>query len=211
MDSTIIKLEPGKISLTIDFEHLDHKPVIIAVADIPADGRDRIYYQRQVLNESRVIVNLPFHPDQVKVVTFNAKIKTILQGKLKPVNIPYLDKPTDKRPYSIDEIKIIKDYTISSPASTYKDKPIIRYNPDKMRHYTEPSKKFIMYHELGHNFFNDEEKADRFATIVLLNQGFNISSAIYALTTVLGRSKENVIRSFNQNELLKKISNQYYG
>ena len=55
-----------------------------------------------------------------------------------------------------------------------------------------------------------KKKTDAWATVSFLNDGYNISSAIYALTKILGRSEENVKRMLAQHKLLLEISKNYY-
>lgn len=50
------------------------------------------------------------------------------------------------------------------------------------------AQKFIIAHELGHFYYQDEEYADMFAAQSMLKRGYNPSSIMYTLINVLKRS-----------------------
>lgn len=210
MDYSNLQLDPGKIHLKVKLSGVPSEPYLIQIRDVDANPENRIFYERWV-KDSEVNINLPIHPDRVKLWVSRGKIESILKSPLKVKQIPYLDKPTHKRPYDLEDIEFRVNPHLVSPARMFTKHPIIEYNPRKMKKMTEPTVRFIFYHELGHHFFDDEEKADRWALITFLNQGFNLSSAIYALTRTLGKSTDNVKRMLSQHSLLKQLSKRFYG
>lgn len=173
------------------------------------DTNGQTWYWRE-LSDNEAIINLPSHSGLIKLDTSSGNIVSTLIGDLKPPVIPYLYEPETKRPYQLSDIVFKENYSIKSPARMFTDKPIVEWNPNLLKRYPKPIQKFIMWHEIGHNFFDDEQKADTWATITFLNEGWCLSSAIYALTKVLGKSSENINRMLFQNELLKKLSALYY-
>jgi hypothetical protein len=211
VDSIILDLNPEGVTLNVAMSGVENKVYVIAVTDVPANTGNRIYFQREVHGESQVIINLPKHSREVVLKVTAGKIGNVWQSKLKPPKIPYQDLAEYSRPYRFEDIIVRADYTISSPACIYKELPVILYNPKLMEEMTEPTKVFVIDHEFGHLFHTDEQKADRWALVTFLNEGYSLSSAIYALTMVLGVSKENVERMVAQHELLKEISLKYYG
>lgn len=58
-----------------------------------------------------------------------------------------------------------------------------------------PCVKFILFHELGHYFYKDEELCDLFAVVCMLQNGFNYYDCILTQTRYLNRSAETVKRT----------------
>ena len=196
------------VTLTVWTEGIKGKPYDLAILD--RGTPNKVYYQR-TLTDPKAVINLPLHSQRPVIVSNNRVITRVSQSKLKYPNIPYLDVATHKRPYSLDDIKLVPNPNIDSPARMFTNKPVIEFNPIKMDKMPIPIQMFIYCHELGHQYFNDEEKADRWATITFLNRGFNLSSAIYALTKVLNHSNQNIERMIKQDQLLQQLSKRYYG
>lgn len=218
-------MKPVKLDLGFDPANLrvstvnpDKKKFRIQVlSPLNAQGKRKIYYDR-ISNDEIVNIPLPKHSNTVFIRTTGIPINNILTGPLKPPKIPYLDKPTRKAPYSADQIRIEKNPNLKSPALIFRNKPVIQYNPLILEKLPTPVQTFILFHEMGHIFFGPELsiedreiKTDRWAVVTFLNEGYPLSSALYALTKVLNRSPLNVKRIIEQSNLLKQLSMQYYG
>lgn len=204
---TPVKLHNGPVKIIVKTE-TGGKPYNLIAADKDA----AIWYYRQLdADEKEAHVCLPYHPDEIYLFVDNgSSIVSSLIAPLRPPVIPQLFTPEVKRPYTFDQVEILEDYTLQSPASMLTDEPVILYNPALMKTYPKPVQEFIFKHEMGHQMFDDEQKADTWATIDFLNDGWCISSAMYALLRVLGNSDENVYRIIYQDELLKHLAERYY-
>lgn len=91
----------------------------------------------------------------------------------------------------------IKDFTIinnpnlhNTPARVFTHEGIIEKG-SQFRNYSSPMQVFFLLHEVGHFFYRTEEYCDLFALVHFLKMGYNMSTAMYALTTVLRRNKQN--------------------
>ena len=71
-----------------------------------------------------------------------------------------------------------------TPARNFTHKGIIEISP-KFKTYPFCTRKFILYHEKGHFFYKSEELADLWAAKEFVKDGYNNSSAFYALKNVL--------------------------
>ena len=61
-------------------------------------------------------------------------------------------------------------------------------------HYPQFARLFIIQHELGHMWYDSEEKADEFAMYHFLKQGHNCTSALLSLKCFLRRSADKIKR-----------------
>jgi hypothetical protein len=198
------KLQKGPVQLTVLLEATRGLNLVQVL-----DSQGNTWFYRLV-TESEVIINLPIHPEDVIIVSVNAPILSILQARLIPPKISYVYPPDAKRPYNWSEIKYIPNPIMNGPARMFTDRPLVEYNPAQLATMSEPVKRFVLIHEHGHNYHDEEHKTDAWALVTFLNQGWGLSSAIYALLHVLKRSDENVYRIIHQNELIKQIAKRYY-
>jgi len=60
--------------------------------------------------------------------------------------------------------------------------------------YSHPTRVFFRLHEIGHFYYKTEKFCDLFATYHFLQMGYNKSTAMYCLTNVLRRNKQNLER-----------------
>ena len=209
MSVTVLDLGREPVTLNVEVTGVDSRPYTVAVVD-RLKGDYKILYDRTVKGNS-FNFNLPRHTGKAYLILSEGKVKSILKSDLKFPDLPYLDKAELSRPYDMTKMQFRPNRNMRSPARMFVNKPVIEYNPDKMREYSEPVKVFIMFHEAGHQFFDDEIKTDRFAVISFLNAGYNLSSAMYALKDVLNVSEENIERILSQHDLLKHLSRSIYG
>jgi len=171
---------------------------------------DTIFYERKV-NTSKVQVNLPKHGKKVHLIVLGpATLDRILITKLNKIRIPHAKKPSALRPYKLKDIVLVPNNDLDSPARIFTKYPVIEFNPKIFNKFSEPTRAFILLHEMAHYYFDKEEEADRWATIEFLNMGYNLSSANYALTHVLHKQPENVKRMITQDKFLNDINNLVY-
>lgn len=217
MDAVPLTLQDGPLTLIVRTTGTGGQPHTVRIIAPRREGRNPIYYERKVADDT-ININLPVHPKKVILTTEEGRVKDVLQGPLTAPQIPYFDAPTRKAPYEPEDIVYEPKWDMESPARIFSNKPLIQYNPDKINKLPEPIKRFIFMHELAHLYFGKElplkereMKCDTWAAITFLNQGWNLSSAIYALTQVLNRNKVNVARMLKQRDLIRYLSDNYYG
>lgn len=211
MNISRINLPRGPISVHLTIEGTQGRPYTVALLDSPDLTTATVYYERHKLTDREINFNLRSVPKTPYILLTRGELKMYFSGPMRSPNIPYRDATSATRPYSLEEIKLVPNTQMTTPARMFTNKPIIEFNPDYMRTFSPETRRFIMLHELGHYYHDNEEKADGWAAVEFLNTGGNLSTAIYALTGVLGRTPENVQRMITQHSLLKKISREYYG
>jgi len=168
-----------------------------------------VFYER-FASKQNVSFNLPKHTPSIDLgVIGRPEISSYLVCPLEKVNIE-LDLPIEAtRPFQVKDIKFAHNTSMHSPARFHTKYPLIEINPIKMAIYSYPVQVFIKYHELGHYLYDREFKADLWATVAFLNDGFNISSAVFALD-VLSVSKENINRVLTARPILDYLNKRYY-
>lgn len=117
-----------------------------------------------------------------------------------PVNLPDPERNSSAAP---DQIFITENFTVEhTPArinATTGEVQIcagFESLPNEVRY-------FILLHELGHRLFKTETLCDQFALKKFLDQGYNPSQAVIALTRILRPTPENYKRI---NNIFKIIS-----
>lgn len=112
--------------------------------------------------------------------------------KVVDIEIPSID--FDLPPFERDRIKdfvIIDNPNLhNTPARVFTHEGIVEKGSLFYR-YTQPMKVFFLLHEVGHFYYKTEEYCDLFALVHFLQMGYNMSTAMYALTNVLRRNKQN--------------------
>jgi hypothetical protein len=90
-----------------------------------------------------------------------------------------------------------------TPARHFYKKNIIETGPNFYK-YPFPIRVFILCHEVAHCFYSDEMKADTFACLLYIKNGYNKSMALHSLTDVLNmKSTQNRERVNNLIKILK--------
>jgi len=170
----------------------------------------QIYFER--LHDREFIrINVPQHSDLINVIVVGGPlVDEVIVTELTPLHIPFPHLPPNKRPYMPSELHVEFNNGMHTPARIFTDKPLIEINKKQMRKYNQGVAYFINLHELGHMYFDEEKKADMWATIKFLNDGYNVSTVTNALVGVLGKTPENVDRMFASNKLLNMIHNSQY-
>lgn len=205
MDIATVNVGKSPVSLNVQVEGVN------GYYDIYVFGSNGKWYYHRRWNEPEVTINLPTHTEQVYVSVNKGKIKNVDIGLIQTLQVPYPDQPIRRRPYSLKDLRFYERPGITGPARISKHVPVVELNPDLMMNYPEHVQKFIQLHEAGHTFFDEEDKTDAWAAVTFVNNGYNLSTALFALTRVLNRDNPaNLKRVFRQHELLKEID-RYYG
>jgi hypothetical protein len=109
------------------------------------------------------------------------KFEKLVPAKFQ-VTMPFRQRNRAK-PY-----EIVTNYSLThTPARIHTFSGRIEVSP---QFHTFPifAQKFIIYHELGHFYYQDEPFADMFAAKMMLEKGYNPTSIMYTLINVLKRS-----------------------
>jgi len=104
--------------------------------------------------------------------------------------------PVDRARMKKISIRYNKDL-VHTPARIFTKQGVIEIGP-KYKSFPFPTRLFILCHEEGHLLYSNEQDADIFALKNYVNNGYNKSSAIYAMTKVLKPSKGNTERILQQ-------------
>lgn len=163
------------------------------------NGNGKIYFERYLDGKTpRIKFNIP----NAGVYAISSNTEII---KRVPIEISSLN--VNLPPFERDRIK---DFTIISnpklyttPARIFTNEGIIEKGA-AFNSYPDPMKVFFLLHEVGHFFYKTEEYCDLFALVHFLQMGYNMSTAIYCLTKVLRKNKQNVDRViFLYNHMVK--------
>lgn len=119
---------------------------------------------------------------------------------VKVVSIEVPDKYPELPPANRDRLKPVKkvynpemDNITTTPIRIYTEPGIIEYG-NRFLSFIKPIQLFLEFHEEGHFFYTQEENCDMYALINFIRKGYNQSTAYYALSHILSRSKGNIER-----------------
>lgn len=115
--------------------------------------------------------------------TTNVECKSIA---IKPIEIEPLNfkLPKPQRNY-FQPFRILKNNSLkSTPARHYYKIGVIEIGPVFFK-FPHCIRLFILLHEVGHFYYKDEHLADAYAAKKFIENGYNNSSAMYALTRIL--------------------------
>lgn len=163
----------------------------------------KIYFERFLNGQTpRIKFNIP----NAGVYTTANNIEII---KRTAIEIPTLDFTLP--PFERDRIKnfvIIDNPELhNTPARVFTHEGVIEKG-SQFNKYPKPVRVFFLLHEVGHFYYKTEMYCDLFALVNFLQMGYNMSTAMYALTNVLRRTKENRERIlFIYNHLFKNKQN----
>lgn len=110
--------------------------------------------------------------------------------------------PDRERNKTVGIKKIVIKPDMDSPARIYTDDQVILVS-DKWLAYPVEMRFFILLHEVGHFYYQEEWKCDTFAAHWFIKLGFNPSQAFESLAGVLCDSDTNDERINNIYNLLK--------
>jgi len=165
------------------------------------DFKGRIYYSREIGNFDKIEVNF------VRGGTFksNVDFKVLKIGRIK-IKEPSFELPKQerKRFKPITILKVIGKSKITgksftSPARIFTQLGVVETG-EKFNNYSQPTKTFILLHELGHFFYETEWKCDLFAYYHFINLGYNDSQAFYSLSKILRMTRKDAKGKEVENE-----------
>jgi hypothetical protein len=143
----------------------------------------------------------PCKGEEIIKINCNHTGEIIIKGAkfLKFVPITKYKLKSLPAPERFDEnkFKIIFSNVIKSPLVVYRKKGIIFVNNYYLQQPLE-WKKFMIYHELGHQYHQTETGADTYALNMIAKNGGNLSQVYYCLLETLKPSE-------SKNERLKNI------
>lgn len=165
---------------TVYVRFLGVTPVQFELYDTAGD----LYFFRALHNTPRIKFNI-VHPG---TYSSNAPFEVVKITDIEiPSTLPALPAFERNREKPLD-IQFNADLD-SSPARIFSHTGKIEVGA---RFYELPKavRLFILLHEAGHLYYETETKCDMFALIHFLKMGYNRSTAFYALSRVLRRTKE---------------------
>lgn len=177
-------LSKGKEKITLQFG----KP--IAMFSVFFKGK--LYHFRKP-ETSETFSEISFNTDGAgSYETFENPIK-ILKSKIDYVDLTNFILPPPEVNFKKPTYFVKNPYLFTTPARIFTDSGKIEVGA-KFDLLPLQIQKFIVLHEVGHLYYNDESNCDLFALYHFLKQGYNESNAFYALSKVLSRSPENLER-----------------
>lgn len=141
--------------------------------------------------------------------TIRTKNKLRLVAKI-PVNSKLLDKFLElyppERKYDPSSVKISRGDHESSKACIYPGLGRIFYNKQFLDSIPDlTARKQVMFHELGHIYYQSEWKCDLFAATVLYMLGYPKEAIIQAVERTLDYNPQNVARLHQLINYLSKL------
>ena len=163
--------------------------------DIVNTNTGKIYHRRYIDSENQIKVNLKPGNYEIQNGLFIKEVNPETYN-LSKIKLPKKDRNQEKA-YFFEP-----NHQMQGPAQIYPDTGKIEVGP-KFYKQTEQIQEFIICHELGHFYYDEEEAADRFALYEFLKNGGNQSAAYDALHKVLSPCKNATLRINNILELIK--------
>lgn len=120
----------------------------------------------------------------------NCIIDKIVDIEIYPIKVQ-LPAPDRNR---MKPVKVVyNDSLILTPARIFSKQGVIEVGR-KFKTFPFPIRLFILCHEEGHLLYADEFNADLYACKIYVDNGYNKSNALYALTKILKGGKRNTER-----------------
>jgi len=166
-----------------------------AVTVINCDS-GRPFHIRRVQGEPFITMNLK--PGKYRIE--NGQLRSIGQAvtyNLDKIKLPKADRDQNKA------FTFSQNFDLKGPARIFPDSGVIEIGP-KFHRQSEQIQDFILFHELGHFYYDSEENADAYALKCFLKAGGNQSAAYDALECVLTPCKQTKQRIDKLYNLIKK-------
>jgi hypothetical protein len=204
-----LNILPFTNGATVKFNINTINPFFIYI--VSNTSKDVLYY-RLIDNEKRSFaINLPLIVDNATLCIKGTEIGIVLPiiVPLKKRVIPVEMQAEVERSFSLNDIVVQHvDSIPHTPARIFTSgerKGTIQINDEAFNEMSQPTRLFILLHELGHYYFKTEALADKFALHTFLNMGYNYSSALAALTNVLSKQDSGLERILEQSDTLKEF------
>jgi hypothetical protein len=208
MNRIALELKPFLNGATAVFTVQASHPFIVYVF---SDNDDVLYVNETYNGKRDFRVNLPVTMNNAILVVIgkDAVLGTLTLEPMKTRNIKWAFEPEVMRPFNISDIKVERvPFIERTPARIFvrgNKAGTIQINEQMFKGLSQPTRMFILLHELGHYYFATEHLADSFALYHYLNLGYNFSSAQKALTKVLKAGEQSITRITHQNNLLNGV------
>jgi hypothetical protein len=170
------------------FWNTGNQPIVIL------DDTHRPFYDTSILENRVIQFNLPAGEYYV----FSGKF----QQMMSPVNYPLIPLPLKEKHLQNPEHFAINYANNQHTASIHWDENRIILDKS-LRSLTLPELFFILYHEYGHRFYNNEKACDAYATNRMLKEGYNPSQIGVSIINTL--SDKNVARKEKLIESLEFV------
>jgi hypothetical protein len=154
-----------------------------------ADGK--LYFERFLNGKTpRIKFNIPFPVDTVYDIVTPCTIVKMVDIEIPTLNI---DLPPFER-NRVKDVQIIDNPQLNdTPARIFTYDGVIELGR-KFYTFPKPMRVFFLWHEVAHLYYKTEEFCDLVAMVKFLEMGYNMSTAMYCLTNVLRRNKQNLKR-----------------
>lgn len=167
----------------------------------------RILFSRPNKSRKLVVFNLP---DNTAVKTQNRLIR-VSKNKNRVPSFDELFRMYPKQnSYTLPkkgELKIVLGVN-RNKASIYPTRHTIICDKNLFATMPLPSIKFILFHEIGHYFYEDEDLTDLFATVCMLKNGYSYYDCLQTQLNYFGRNKANLQRVLFIYNKLKNYENR---
>jgi hypothetical protein len=169
------KFRPLSVESKTGFRNVTGNPVIII------DERGKMFYDTSVLAKRVWEFNLPAGEYQ------------IVQGEFRrlprPVEFPLAQLPPRERDYFVKPENFEWIFTDNPNTATVAWKERRIYLDNSLREMPLPYIVFIIEHERGHRYYNNESACDLYASNEMIKQGYNPSQIGEAITNTLSENK----------------------
>lgn len=167
----------------------------------------RILFSRPNKSRKLVVFNLP-HDTAVK--TSNRLVRVSKKKQRVPTFEELFRMYPKQNNYKLPkkgQLKIV--YGVNkNKASIYPTKHLIFCDKNLFSSLPLPSVKFILFHEIGHYFYEDEDLTDLYATVCMLKNGYSYYDCLQTQLNYFGRNKANLQRVLFIYNKLKNYENR---
>ncbi len=185
-------------------ENLDHSYSVVV---INADNGDIIFKRK--FDKDKIQINLPRNPLRTSVFTTCREVENYISSPLKKNQFDYDFTPETERDFPLSDLKVQYVENLGyTPARILTKQGVMQISKKHFRDLDQPTRYFIMMHEMGHYYFNDEDKADEYAFNACMKRGYGLSVCYNALANVLRDSKPNLLRKIKMMQNLKSTYQQ---
>ncbi len=145
------------------------------------DSEGKIFYFMKNPTESRITFNMP---------SGRYNFESFCVALERPLTYKCPDLPVKEK--NINVVENLEIILCSNPNKMSFENQIGRMKIDySFLDKTIPERRFVMGHELGHNYYFSEDKCDYYSAYTMLSEGYNPSQCFYANTFCLSANPNN--------------------
>jgi hypothetical protein len=155
------------------------------------DSNNELYFERFLDGKTpRIRFNIPYPVNTVYDIKTPCEVVKITDIKIPDLTI---ELPPFER-NRVKDIQIVDNPELNgTPARIFTYDGVIELGR-KFYTFPKPMRVFFLWHEVAHLYYKTEKYCDLFALIHFLKSGYNMSTAMYCLTNVLRRNRQNFDR-----------------